>query len=88
MSGEVHLFVTGLCGQGVHETECIPGKVQKPIGLQIIVVGRGPAGCPPVAALIGCDHVETRFREPLQQIAPAPGEFREAVQQQHRWSAG
>ena len=50
---------------------------------EVAVVAAVPAGGAAIAALVGREDVEAGRRERRHHLAPAIGELRKAVQQQH-----
>ena len=76
-----------------HRDRAVAERVDEPDGIShhvehakrigIGVVGIVPAGRAAVAALIGRDHVIPRRCQRQHHLAPAVGELREAVQEQH-----
>ncbi len=65
------------------QPEHVPHEVEQAERLEVAVVVGVPAGRAAVAALVGRHHVVARGRERRHDLAPAPGELGEAVQQQH-----
>jgi len=70
-----------------HESHGIADHVEDAEGIGIGIVGVVPAGGATIAPLIGGDRVISRRCKRQHYLAPAVGEFREAVQQQHRGPA-
>ena len=69
--------------EGVDEPDGISHHVEHAKRIGIGVVRIVPAGRAAVAALIGSDHVIPRRCQRQHHLAPAIGELREAMQQQH-----
>ena len=76
-------IATRAMAERVDEPHGIAHHVEDAEGIGIGVVGIVPARGAAVAALIGGDHVIARRRQRQHHLAPAVGEFREAMQQQH-----
>ncbi len=70
-----------------HKPHCIANHIEDAKGIGIGIIGVVPAGGAAVAPLIGSDHMIFRRRKRQHHLAPAVGEFREAMQQKHSGSA-
>ena len=73
----------GAVAERIDEPDGVAHHVENAEGIGIGVIGVVPAGGAPVAALVGGDDVITRRRQRQHHLAPAIGQLREAVQQQH-----
>ena len=71
-----------------HKPHCIANHIEDAKGIGIGIIGVVPAGGAAIAALIRGDHIISRRRKRQHYLAPAVGEFREAMQQQHGGPTG
>ncbi len=66
----------------VQQSHDVAHQIEQPVGREFGAVVRVPAGRPPVAALVGRDHMVARLRQRRHDAPPAIGQFRKPVQQQ------